>query len=542
MPHALPQHGQPQKTHQDRHPGTGPGTAAPRPAAEPPSDPAPPRRTRHPQARRDLGTAWLVLAGLLLLAAVPLVIELGRPALFHPTEARAHDTAIETTQRQEGFSDSDSSLEPWVPVYQGQRRFAQPPGAAWHHATALSWAERLTTPLSTPLVLRWAGVFMALVLVASVFWAGHNTGGLMPALFSAAVAMSMPLLLFFGRLAMPEMIAAAWSGLAMGSALWAIRPHRRNPRLPRQFLGWLICGLATGMATLVGGPGTALVTLAPIATMTLICPSRIGHALGLFAATAIAALLITPWAVYLHEVSPDGWAHWLDLLLLKSPDWTWSGYGTAVLWRLLAGAGLLGLWSVWLLPALLQPFSSSSKQARPQMLIGWAWLVTAGGLVILLPGPAAPAALIALVAPASLALGQTFGQFHDLCGEGRHAHFWGVGKWVMIVVIGLLSLALPAWGWLDHDLPDALRALRPEPNAWFAAMHLWYWIGLAAALALLAALGTRFAVTNHPGRAFGTWAAWTLVAAAVLAIPLARGPAFNTPAPPPTTPPAIAAP
>lgn len=498
-----------------------------------PADTHAERRTRRPTTRRELGTAWLVLSGLLLLAAIPLAIELTRPRLFNLHEARAHGTALETWQRQDGFRDADSSIETWVPVYLGRLRYDQPPGSVWVHVLALPQQANPPDSASARATLRWVGVFMALLLVAAVFWAGHSIGGTMTGLLGALAAMSMPTFLFFGRIAAPEMMTASWAAVAMATALWAMRPLRRNPSLIRQFIGWLLCGLTMGMATLTGGGSVVPVVLIPIVVIALICPHRIGHTLGLVAATAIAALTVTPWAIYVHEASPDGWQLWLNPVANQPASALFAGYGASVLWRLLAGVALLGVWAVWLLPTVLQPYSSSSGKARQRMLIGWSWLVSCAALVILLPGPTRPSVFVVLVAPAALALGQVMRQFHDLSAEGRHATFWTAGKWVTIGLTALLSLMLPGWAYYGDGRPDAWGLLQSEHGPLFATMGIWFWGGTALVLCLLTLLGARFAMTNHPGRAFGAWAAWTLTAAALLAIPLARGTTLNTPATPP---------
>jgi 4-amino-4-deoxy-L-arabinose transferase-like glycosyltransferase len=536
MPHASPETRYPRASPvaaSSADAQDSPQAAEQTPTVATPAEPPAPRRTRRPRARRELGTAWLVLAGLLAIATLPLGIELTRPGLFTTEEARAHGTALETWQRREGFSAADRSLETWVPVYLGRLRMDQPPGTAWVHVLAISKGKQPPTGITAKANLRWAGVVMALFLIASVFWAGHSVGGMMTGLLSALAAMSMPTLLFFGRLAVPETITAAWAALAMATALWAMRPLRRNPSLARQFIGWLLCGLATGMATMTGGGAALPVVLVPILAIALSCPYRIGHTLGLIAATAIAALTITPWAIYVHEAAPDGWGLWLDPFAQHPGASSWAGYGASALWRLLAGVALMGVWAVWLLPAVMQPFSSSTGQARRRMLLGWTWMVSAAAVVFLMPGPTRAASLMVLAAPASLALGQVMRRFHDLSAEGHHASFWNAGKWVTLGYTVLLSLALPVWAGFETQMPDWVNTVTGRGGPYFASMGLWFWIGAAVVLGLLSALGARFALTNHPGRAYAAWAAWVLAAATLMAIPLARGPAMNAPATPP---------
>ncbi|XAL98762.1 phospholipid carrier-dependent glycosyltransferase [Phycisphaeraceae bacterium D3-23] len=516
-----------------------PGTAAPEPVRKPNPKPTPPprpeiepppARVRRPRVRRDVGTAWLILLGLLLVAAIPLLIDLSRPGQFTHDEERAVGTAIETWQRRQDFKGSDEALEPWVPVDLGRLRYDQPPGAAWLHVVAISLGQGQPVNNSAQTDVRRATVLMTLLLIGSVFWAGHNIGGLLTGALSALIAMTMPALLFFGRIAVPDVPIAAWSALAMAAALWAMRPLRRNPSLLRQFLGWLVCGAALGAVMLTGGPIAVPIAAIPILVIAMLCPYRVGHTLGLLASVAVAALVVTPWAIYVHESTPDGWQHWLSTLSPRAGGTTLLGYLVTVLWRTLAMTVLTGVWIVWIIPALLLAFSPSTGEPRRRLLLGTAWMISAGVLLAFAPGPARYGALLGVIAPASLALGQLMRHFHNLSGEGRHAHLWTSCKWVAIGLTALLSLALPILGWLGQDLPDWWPAFSSTGAPLFASMHIGYWLGLAAVLGLLAALAARFAIANHPGRAVAAWAGWTLAAAAVLAIPLARGPALNTPA------------
>ncbi|MEM9415828.1 MAG: phospholipid carrier-dependent glycosyltransferase [Planctomycetota bacterium] len=528
MPHATP--------HLDEidEPDTPAREAAPGPPPKPdpvqPDTELPPTRIRRPRVKRDVGTAWLVLLGLLFAAAIPLLIDLSRPGQFTHDEQRAVGTAIETFQRKQDFKASNEALEPWVPVDLGRLRYDQPPGTTWLHVVAISLGQSQPLNPSAKTDVRRATVIMALLLIGSVFWAGHNIGGLLTGVLSALIAMTMPALLFFGRIAVPDVPIAAWSALAMAAALWAMRPLRRNPSLLRQFLGWLICGTALGAVMLTGGPIAVPVAAVPILVIAMLCPYRVGHTLGLLAAVAVAALVVTPWAIYVHESTPDGWQRWLSTLSPGTGGNSLLDYAATVLWRTLAMTVLTGVWIVWVVPACLLAFSPSTGEPRRRLLLGTAWMIAAGGLLAFAPGPARYGTLLGIIAPASLALGQLMRHFHNLSAEGRHTHLWSSCKWVAIGLTALLSITLPIFAWLERDLPSSWPWPFATGTPLFAAMHVGYWIGLAAVLGLLAALAARFAIANHPGRAVAAWAGWTLAAAAVLAVPLARGPALNTPA------------
>ena len=110
----------------------------------------------------------------------------------------------------------------------------------------------------------------------------------------------------------------------MAAALWAMRPLRRNPHLVRQFLGWLICGVAFGCAALTSGPAALPVVILPVIAIAAMCPHRVGHALGIVAAIAVAALLVAPWTIYVHEAAPEGWQNWLADMMPPTTESTHS--------------------------------------------------------------------------------------------------------------------------------------------------------------------------------------------------------------------------
>jgi len=465
------------------------------------------------------------------LAALPLAIDLYQPARFDLGEERSVNTAIETWQRKSSFAPTKAlELDHWLPVYLGRLRPEQPPGATWLHVIAmpdLDHATSLTTAATSR--ARLMSLFMALILVGAVFWAGYSINGLPTALFSALVALSMPALIFFGRLATADVPIAAWTTLAIAASLWAMRPLRHNPSLVRQFVGWLVCGLAIGMTVLTGGPVALPTVILPIIVIALICPHRLGHAMGVAAAFALAVLLVTPWAIQIHEAIPQAWQEWTGNINPADARGGWGPYFKAVVWRLSAVIAIGGLWVVWLIPALIQPFSSSTREARPRMMLGWAWFVTAAILMAFSPARPSLRALLVVVPAASIIIGQVMRQYTDQCAEGRQANLWRANRWLMVGLTGSLALALPAWGYFRWTMPQTLERIAPWQGQLFAPMSPWYWLGMALVLMLAAGLGLRFSRKNHPARAVGAWAAWMVIAASVLAIPMSRGAALSTP-------------
>lgn len=512
----------------------------------PPTDPKPvgdkPERfakTTAPKPRRDVGLAWLVLLGLLLVAAVPLLIELNQPGLWSQEEALTFAISSETHTRKTPITDAQTSLDAWTPVYQGSSRWDLSPGGVWLQQimyTGLAADNAADDAQRQQRMLRRArlgSVLMALLFVAAVFWSGHSIGGVSTGALSAMVAMTLPLVVGFGRHATADSAALAWSTLSIAGALWAMRPLRASPGLLRQLVGWVVCGAGLGLATLTDGPRAVPTTLLCTIVLAMLCPRRIGHIMGLLASTAVAALILTPWALHVHDHDANVWQLWINEL---TPDIAQVGFVDALEragWRLSMAATLSGLWLVWLIPAVAQPFSTSTGKARRKLLLGWAWLVTAALLVALAPGESRLATLLITVAPASLAIGLVIQQFHDLSAEGRHARLWLVSRWIAGGMMLLLALGLPTLAYLSSFKPELLEMLPELRRPLLMPMDWMFYAGSAIALLLASGLSIRFALGHHPGRTVACLALWLLIAYTMGALTMARGPLLSTPVAPP---------
>lgn len=492
-----------------------------------------------PKPRHDVGLAWLVLLGLLILASLPLLIDLNTPGIWSEQEALSVAISSETMQRQTPIADGEMSLQSWTPIYQGVSRWDLPPGATWVHLVAYFGMTTDQGIAEQPVDQQWVSrarlgsVAMALLFVAAVFWAGYSIGGLSTGAIAALVAMTMPLLIGFGRHANPSIAAIAWSALSIAGALWAMRPLRTSPSLPRQLLGWMTCGIGLGLATLTLGPiaipGTLLCTI----VLAMFCPRRIGHIMGLIASTALAVLVLMPWAMHVHGHDPEVYRQWLGQL---SPDWGQLGFGPLLSragWRLALAAMLSGLWLIWLIPALIQPFSTSTGSARRKLMLGWGWLVTALLLVAFAPGNTKLAGLLLATAPASVAIALIMQQYHDLSAEGRHARLWLIGKWLTCGSMLVLAIALPLLGYLLNHQPQSVTWLPDADHSLLAKMHWTFWTGAGLALLLASLLATRFAIHNHPGRMCASLAVWLLIFFGLAAIPISRSEQLNTTYDPP---------
>lgn len=499
-----------------------------------------PTKTTAPKPRRDVGLAWLVVLGLVVLAAVPLGIEIHRPAVWTPEEALSIAISSETLKRKDPISDADTSLQSWTPVYQGISRWDLPPAGTWLHQVAYMGhpVDANLPPTSRPdwaLVTRGriASAVMALVFVAGVFWAGHCIGGVTTGAVSALVAMTMPLVIGFGRHATPDSAALAWSTLSIAGALWAMRPLRASPSLGRQLVGWLVSGAALGLAALTAGPTALPATLLCTIALAMVCPRRVGHVMGILASSAVAALMLTPWVLHVLDHDANIYRAWMDELTPGAPGEGLASIFQRAGWRLSLAAALCGLWLIWLIPAVTQPFSTSTGKARRKMLLGWVWLVTAALLLAFAPGKADLAGLLLAAAPASVAIGLVVQQFHDLSAEARHARLWLICRWVTCAIMAALSIAVPATAFLTHAQPELVAWLPRLEQDLLRPMHWSFYAGTAVALTLASVLAFRFAIANHPGRTTACLALWMIILFSTAAIPASRGELLNTPANPP---------
>ncbi len=505
------------------------------PATAPASTtPAPGRRTAQrtePPRRRGGFSAWLTVLALLCVAATPLLIDLHRGDVIDPREAEEIARSIETWRHLYAAPLDTLSLDPLMPRVNGQPQPRSAPGVTWLHMIAFTLDPDLPDPpLATAdeavFDARLVSVGLALLTVASVFWAGYSIGTLKTGLFAALVCLANPVFLYDARLGTGDAAQLGFVMFAIAAALWAIRPLRPSAPVIRQGIGWGLCGLSIGLAVLCAGPIAAAWTLAPILLILLLCPHRISHALGLIAALLLAGLMLIPWAVHVHEMDPQAWSGFFDPFVHGHPAddyWAHAEYGGRVTVLLLAAAMP---WTLWLVAALLQPFSTSSTGARSRMFLGWGWFVIVGVLVLLTPptGPGVSDVLILLPVMAVLT-GQLFRQLSDLSSEGRHARLWRALRWPQLGMFFAVSLALPA----GLMFQDAMATHGFLPNPMVAPMHWTYWAGAAAVLLLLTGLSLRFAVEQHPGRTLIVWAAWVLAAFVMVIVPFTRGPLCISP-------------
>lgn len=494
---------------------------ADRPAPQPNAQPAKKSGSadldaKEPPRRGGSGVTALLLLIALAVAAIPLLLNLGRTDVTDPQEAIAVARALHSWQRHEV---TQSSFEVLIPYYNAERRLERAPGAYWlAHLTMLTMENPAADLDHLVLRLRITSAIFGLLTLAAIFWIGCGIGGKRAGFLAAAVCAASPLFIHHARLAAPMIYHLGFAALAIGAAVWAIRPLKPAASTERQLIGWVICGLSLGAAALSAGPIVAVTVVCPILLIMLLCEDRVGHLMGLLAALFMGVLLVLPWALYAHEQEPDVWQHWFV-------EMTRGGTGDFAM-RAVIFVAAIAPWTLWALIGILQPISTSSKGRRVRLLLGSTWFI-AVSVVLLATGGGDPWRHLApAVVPAAVLVGQLFNHYTDLAASGRFARNWRWVRWPHVLLMIAASIALPpalyAEGAPTFD-GDAISNLLSDTRAMLLPA------GWIVALLAVTAFGARWTAQNFPDRAAATWSVWSivLICAAVTALtaaPIAANP------------------
>lgn len=484
-----------------------------RPAGEPTADISAP-----PQSRARL-RAWLGLLLCLIAASPAALIEVRRAQVTDELEARTLVGSVDTWKRQPVGQAPPGALNTLVPYYNGQKRIDTPPGATWLHLVALAPLDKATaTPRQIIARARGVSFVMLLLCVAGVYWSGLTIGGLRTAMVAALLCAANPFMIMHARQASPPIMFVAWAMLGIAAALWALRPLRPPPSVARQATGWAIAGVAMGAATLTLGPAALAGVALPVLVIILLCPNRTSHLLGLLAALLIGVLIVLPWVAHLQSIDPAAGERLLSIVTAWSLS-DLTQYGATAPLRAAVLVIVLLPWALWVVGAMLQPFSTSSEGLRVRLFIGWSWFVLATGVYLLLPVAMPEAALLVVAPAASVMLGQLFNQLAALSESGRPARLWRALRWPHVILLALMSVMLPLTLYGPVLLPDIAWPIAGDiAPRWPMAL------GLGVALLTITALSLRHAARDFPHRAVIAWLVWALVATTIMAIPYARGP------------------
>lgn len=472
---------------------------------------------------RDRPMAWLVLAALLVLTALPVYSYLHADKTLSESQSQALTLAEQTWLHRHMLYLGKVTLESVVPISEGQPQLGRPPGDVWLYQLAFGNLDPLTATQADMIQeMRLLSAAFGLLTIAAIFWAGYSIGGLKTASYAGLIALSCPVFVWYARQGTPEIPLLGFQALTVASALWALRPLRPAPSVTRQTLGWIICGLALGSVVLIGGLSAMVVVILPILVMAIMCPGRISHLLGLVASVCIAGLMVMPWAMYVHNQDTRVWEVWVaDLWPSQAQDFTMLGQ--SLYERSLLAPMLVLPWTIWLLGSLAQPFSASSRGVRRRVFIGWAWLMTVGGLAVIGTSPGGMSGVLIMLPASALLIGQCLRLYSDRSAEGRHARVWRHTRWAHMAFCAAASVAIPA-GMLFQDTL-VQRGIFAGP---FVAPMPWYfWVGLGLSLILITLMSMRFALRHYPGKATICWSLWSVVLVSVMLIPVSRGPRMN---------------
>jgi len=494
---------------------------------------------------------WLMAVVCLMVGMPAMLVELQRPQVVSTEEARIVATSVETWRhyRQSmaaGSASVDLGTDDTVEVTNGEDapggiatlsnlivphlndrlQLEYPPAVVWAHLIAFAAANHAQLAPVDQLVTyaRLTSVFFALITVGAIFWAGFSIGRTTTAALAALICATNPVFICSSRLASATIQQTALVTLAMAAAFWAIRPLRPTPSVERQFVGWVACGLAMGFAMLTAGPWSAFYVAVPIVLIMVLCPGRISHLMGLLAAFLISLLVVVPWVVIADSNDPMIHRHWFTVL--ANSDWK----NVPRLAGLMGQHGLILLatmlpWTLWIVSAIIQPFSTSSSGSRVRMIIVWMWVLGCLVVVGLNPAEYGLADHLILVPPASLLVGQLFDRYTSLAAQGRFSRFWRWLRWPQLVLLGIFTAVVPVF----IHLQPALVSHGWIPSVMSAQPQWYFGVGLAIVLLAILLLSLRWTIKQYPSRALICWIAWLVVLVGVSAILMARGPASINP-------------
>ena len=492
-----------------------------------PNVPGPPQIFTEPPSKPDRSSPWLFLVLCLALACPALLINLDQPDVVTPAEARTLATSIQSSHRQSQISESGPFLfEPLVPYFNSEPQLQRLPGVHWLHMAAFAMPKPKVDLSIEDQVFRARVVSasIGLLTVASVYWAGLSIGGTLTALFAAMVCLANPIFIYYSRLASPPIYDTGLMAISTAAALWALRPLKPSPSLARQAIGWGVCGVVLGIALLVAGPRALPQVCVPILMIIVLCPHRINHTMGLLAALLIGVLMALPWAAYVQGWAPDIWAQWVNDLVPHRSSQGLAWYQIVGGFAVFATVVTLP-WTLWLIGAIVQPFSVSSAGSRTRLFLGWVWFASMVAMLMLFSNVDQSGKVLVIVPAFSVLTGQLFHQYKSLAAEARYARFWQLLRWPHIAVLALASVALPMLLCMQSKLVDMGWLARP-----LTGDLGWAFIGgLGIVLLLTTGLSARWAIKQHPGRVLICWSVWVTMLVWVLVIPVTRGPMMHNP-------------
>jgi 4-amino-4-deoxy-L-arabinose transferase-like glycosyltransferase len=457
-----------------------------------------------PAPRRRPVLAWLALL-LTLAACLPsLLIDLGGRDTTHTMENVTVVVAQESWLR---WHDGDWSV--WlVPSHDWKPRLKKPPMVTWMHF--LAWADLDPAQAEPDLLLyraRLLAVAMGLIMLAAIFWMGMTLGDLRLAIIATLVAGSMFLFQRQARTSSYDIHFVAWATLSVAAALWAMNPRGGEVSRARLIVGWLIAGLAMAASTMSKNPLAVVIVALPVGGAVVLLPGRRKAAvLGLLAAVAITAVIVTPWYVYVAEKYSTAEEKLVrEFTQPRGEDAQAFYYYVCIL-------ALLMPWTLWLISGLIHPFVKAARGRRRLLLVAWLWFVL---ILVLFSIPAAKQQryILPIVPAAALLVARVWRDHDVMARRGERDHSAGGlirAHWIMLLVASLLFglfLTLqeptieavadwhrrtaarlaeeghtsgPLWEWVSGDDYPTEPVVGPVPWPW-AAVYTVVLVGLTVA-------------------------------------------------------------
>lgn len=436
---------------------------------------------------------------LLLICAVPLLVDLGARNPQHWMEGAALMTSQETWLNQHA-GDGQAWLNPTINT---SPRLNKPPLVIWLNMAA--WTG-LTPETSTTDQLmhraRLVTVGMGLLLTAGVFWMGCTLRGPRLGLVAAMIASTTPVFLQLqSRMASYDIHLVAWTTLACAAALWAMQPFGGEYSRRRAFAGWLVCGAAAGLSWMSKNPLGLLTLGLLLGPLAVLDPRRIRCLLwGLPIALALCLFVVAPWYVYQYTQNRQAVMAILGQEYSGLDSNRHGPFFYVIILRLALP------WTLWLIGGLFHPFMGEQKGDRRNRLVAWLWFI----LLLLIfsshPGKG-PRYILPILPALALMAGQVLVDHQVRADRGldvKGANLLIIPHWLIVLAasVGLVPfLASNAdtvtIKWLDSL---TLASIRPAVA-----------IVVTAMLVLLALVGAWRHLTNRPLQAAMFAGVWTIV-------------------------------
>lgn len=280
------------------------------------------------------GWAWL-------LALPAILVSVDQFDVTYHMETMTLAPSQETWRRQ-----LEGEERAWqLPSLYGRERINKPPLTVWANMIAWSGLD-LDTPTDTLVARsRYVAIFLSMLTILGVGWAGRSLGNRRVANLSMLVLGVMLLFMRQSRVATYDIYLLAFCTMSVAAGWHALR---RGTTARGRITAWIICGICMGLAALSKGPIAYLFSLVPIVVL-LVCDraTRKSGWYGAGVAALISAVLFLPWLIHVSStVSSAGNQLLREYRAVRSttePSWYYIGLlGLVFPWTLWFVGGIAG--------------------------------------------------------------------------------------------------------------------------------------------------------------------------------------------------------